>query len=208
MKNKTRKFSAVIVSSLVVFAVIFLLAPVKAKAEEQKIVTNYADLWTSNITVKKGVPVKWYVNVPEGTEPKGCGATIKIPDLGFGTDTHNKNEGHIVLKQGENFIYEFTPETEGDILFICWMGSGCHYNYIHVTSDGIADPSAKTGGKAGTEDAHHDSVADPSKTASGSNSSNAGNTAVNPSTGAESSIAAELILILSAGVVYTLRKRR
>lgn len=78
---------------------------------------------------------------------KGCGATIKIPDLGFGTDTNNKDEGHITLVQGENFIYEFTPETESDILFTCRMGSSCHHNYIHVTSDGTyqaAKPSDVT----------------------------------------------------------------
>ena len=73
--------------------------------------------------------------MPDDVTPKGCGATIKIPDLGFGTDTHNKEEGHIVLQQGENFIYEFTPEETGDILFTCWMGSGCHKNYIHITEN-------------------------------------------------------------------------
>ena len=94
--------------------------------------------------------MKWYVNIPEGTEPKGCGATVKIPGLGFGTDSHNKEEGHITLVQGENFIYEFTPEEVGDILFTCWMGSQCHYNYIHVTADGVPDPNAKTGGRGTT----------------------------------------------------------
>jgi len=111
-----------------------------AKAEDENIlVTEYADLWTGNITVKTGEPVKWYVNVPEGTEPKGCSATIKIPGLNWGTDTHNKEEGHLTLEQGENFVYEFTPEETGDILFTCWMGSGCHYNYIHVTDNGVYD---------------------------------------------------------------------
>ena len=118
--------------------------------EDNKLVTEYEDLWTGNITVKAGVLVKWYVNVPEGTDPKGCGATIKIPGLGFGTDSHNKEEGHISLVNGENFIYEFTPEEVGDILFTCWMGSQCHYNYIHVTADGVPDPNAKTGGRGMT----------------------------------------------------------
>ena len=36
------------------------------------------------------------------------------------------------MQKGENFIYEFTPDEPGDILFTCWMGSGCHKNYIHV----------------------------------------------------------------------------
>ncbi|MBP0961607.1 MAG: fibronectin type III domain-containing protein [Oscillospiraceae bacterium] len=115
--------------------------------DSNKLITDYSDLWNGSISVKAGDNVKWYVNVPEGTEPKGCGATIKIPDLGWGTDSHNKEEGHLTLKEGENFVYEFTPDKEGDILFTCWMGSGCHHNYIHVTSDGTynaekpSDPS-------------------------------------------------------------------
>ena len=120
-----------------------------AKADDTTVlVTEYADLWSGNISVKAGDTVKWYVNVPEGTEPKGCGATVKIPDLGFGTDTNNKEEEHISLVQGENFIYEFTPETERDILFTCRMGSSCHHNYIHVTANGtyqVAKPSDPSG---------------------------------------------------------------
>lgn len=108
-----------------------------AKADDATVlVTEYSDLWSGNISIKTGDTVKWYVNVPEGTEPKGCGATIKIPGLGFGTDADNKDEKHITLVQGENFIYEFTPETERDILFTCRMGSSCHHNYIHVTAGG------------------------------------------------------------------------
>ncbi|MBP0989510.1 MAG: hypothetical protein J6S92_14715, partial [Oscillospiraceae bacterium] len=61
-------------------------------------------LWTGNITVKLGVPVKWIVNVPEGTEPSGCSATIKIPGLGWGTDTRSKEEGHLTLVQGDNLV--------------------------------------------------------------------------------------------------------
>ena len=118
-----------------------------SEVAEQKIVTEYDQLWTGNITVKAGVPAKWYVNVPEGTELIGCARTIKIPGLGWGTDSSNKNEGHLTLEHGENFVYEFTPEEEGDILFTCWMGSQCHYNYIHVTADGTPDPDAKTGGR-------------------------------------------------------------
>lgn len=138
-------------SAILGFALVYTVSGhyyLSAKADDTTaLVTEYSDLWSGNITVKSGSSVKWYVNVPEGTEPKGCGATIKIPDLGFGTDTNNKDEGHITLVQGENFIYEFTPETERDILFTCRMGSSCHHNYIHVTSDGTyqaAKPSDVT----------------------------------------------------------------
>ena len=113
----------------------------------QKVVTEYSDLWTGTIAFKTGTPVQWYVHVPEDTEPKGCGATIKIPSLGWGTDTHNKEEKHFTLKKGKNLVYEFTPQETGDFLFTCWMGSGCHYNYIHVTADGVPDSNAKTGGR-------------------------------------------------------------
>ncbi|MBQ5989604.1 MAG: hypothetical protein IJL67_08935 [Oscillospiraceae bacterium] len=132
-KIKAFAFATVLASSL------FTVPAVSAAEKEEnsdRLVTPYSDLWKGNISVKVGEPVKWYVDVPEDVTPKGCGATIKIPGLGWGTDTHNKEEGHLTLKQGENFIYEFTPSETGDILFTCWMGSGCHYNFIHVTEDG------------------------------------------------------------------------
>ena len=138
MKKTTRSISSVIAAFALAGAIASVNAVTATAADTtedtQIIVTQYADLWKSEeITAQAGKPVKWYVEVPDDVTPKGCGATIKIPDLGFGTDTHNKEEGHIVLQQGENFIYEFTPEETGDILFTCWMGSGCHKNYIHIT---------------------------------------------------------------------------
>lgn len=140
MKTKViRKTSRAALAVLILIAALFIAAPAKAYAdnsEAKELVTEYGDLWTGRISVKAGETVKWYVNVPDDVVPKGCGATVKIPGLGFGTDTHNKEEGHIVLTNGKNFIYEFTPEETGDILFTCWMGSGCHSNYIHVTEDG------------------------------------------------------------------------
>ena len=106
----------------------------------QEITTPYAQLWSSDtITVKAGVPVRWYVEAAPGSLPmKGmaCGKTIKIPGLGWGTDSYNDAEGHLTLVEGKNLVYEFTPSEAGDILFTCWMGSECHSNYIHVTADG------------------------------------------------------------------------
>ncbi len=139
-KNFSRFFAAGAASVIVLAA---LSAAPTAYAEEnenvQTIVTEYSDLWNGTISAKPGETVRWYVNVPEGTALKGCGATIKIPDLGWGTDSHNKEEGHLTLTEGENFVYEFTPGETGDILFTCWMGSGCHYNFIHITEDGTYD---------------------------------------------------------------------
>lgn len=136
MKNIIRKTITALLGAAFIFSSA-VLPDIDAKADDETVlVTEYADLWSGNITVKAGGKVKWYVNVPEGTEPKGCSATIKIPELGLGTDSNSKEDEHITLVQGQNFIYEFTPEKEGDILFSCWMGSGCHHNYIHVTADG------------------------------------------------------------------------
>ena len=152
MRNLVKQSLSAVLSLSVVYLAAEAISFGSAAAETDPavLVTEYADLWTGTLSVKTGEPVKWYVNVPEGTEPKGCGATIKIPDLGWGTDSHNKEEGHLTLTQGENFVYEFTPEAENDILFTCWMGSSCHHNYIHVTADGSytvekpADPTEIT----------------------------------------------------------------
>ena len=129
MKTARKRITA----AAATFTAAFIISAPLTAAAEQKVVTEYDELWTGDIEVKAGKSVKWYVNVPEGTEPKGCKATIKIPGLGWGTDSHNKEEGHLKLAEGENFVYEFTPEKAGDILFTCWMGSSCHANYIHVT---------------------------------------------------------------------------
>ena len=46
--------------------------------------------------------------------------------------------------QGNNLVYEFTPNEEMDILFTCWMGSSCHKNHIRVTADGTYTSAEKT----------------------------------------------------------------
>ena len=119
----------------------------------EEITTSYAQLWSSdNITVKAGVPVRWYVEAAPGSLPmKGmaCGKTIKIPGLGWGTDSYNQDEGHLTLVEGKNLVYEFTPSEVGDILFTCWMGSECHSNYIHVTADGAHVSDARQVRKGG-----------------------------------------------------------
>jgi hypothetical protein len=119
----------------------------------EEITTPYAQLWSSDtITVKAGVPVRWYVEAAPGSLPmKGmaCGKTIKIPGLGWGTDSYNDAEGHLTLVEGKNLVYEFTPSEVGDILFTCWMGSECHSNYIHVTADGVHVSEARQARRGG-----------------------------------------------------------
>ena len=169
MTTKVKNIRAYAVFAAIVLIVsILIAAPVKASAEdgETELVTAYSDLWKGDISVKAGEKIRWYVDVPEDVTPRGCGATVKIPGLGFGTDTHNKEEGHIVLKQGRNFIYEFTAEETGEILFTCWMGSGCHKNYIHVTEDGTytAEPAAEA--EKEVEQVSHEDEATAEETAS------------------------------------------
>lgn len=62
------------------------------------------------ITVKKDIPVKWTVYVPEG-KLNGCNNEIIIPKYNI----------DVKLKTGENLI-EFTPTEKGVIPYSCWMG--------------------------------------------------------------------------------------
>lgn len=149
MKTTQKKWAAV---SLALTGIVAANLPFDVRAEDRKfvqqteiiaqesapheVVTEYADLWTGVIVFKTGEPVQWTVHVPEETELKGCSATIKIPGLGWGTEEKNQEENYLTLTQGNNLVYEFTPDAAGDYLFTCWMGAGCHSNYIHVTDDG------------------------------------------------------------------------
>lgn len=62
------------------------------------------------ITVKKDIPVKWTIYVPEG-KLKGCNNEIIIPKYNI----------DVKLKTGENII-EFTPTEKETIFYSCWMG--------------------------------------------------------------------------------------
>ena len=66
--------------------------------------------WYPDITVKAGEPVKWEINVPEGSI-NGCNYRMILQD--FGMDHTFEN--------GENVI-EFIPEKEGVYTYSCWMG--------------------------------------------------------------------------------------
>ena len=62
------------------------------------------------ITVKKDIPVKWIIYVPEG-KLNGCNNEIIIPKYNI----------DIKLQTGENTV-EFTPTEKGTIIYSCWMG--------------------------------------------------------------------------------------
>ncbi|MBQ1688443.1 MAG: hypothetical protein II073_04075, partial [Lachnospiraceae bacterium] len=137
-------------------------AEINTTTQAQVIVTKYADLWQSKsddavenpVYVKAGIPVIWYVDVPEDIKVKGCRSTIKIPGIGWGTDSYNKEEGHLQLTNGRNLIQRpdaaegdlvlFTPTEETDILFTCWMGSGCHKNYFRVVPNTVVTTATPT----------------------------------------------------------------
>jgi len=65
--------------------------------------------WEPNsFILKKGVPVKWNINVKQ---LKGCNNEIIVDNYGL----------DIKLKQGLNVV-EFTPDKEGTVRWSCWMG--------------------------------------------------------------------------------------
>lgn len=62
------------------------------------------------ITVKKGIPVKWTIYVPEG-KLNGCNGEIIVPAYNIDVKLH----------EGDNLI-EFTPDESGTVGYSCWMG--------------------------------------------------------------------------------------
>ncbi|MBU2523076.1 MAG: sulfite exporter TauE/SafE family protein [Nanoarchaeota archaeon] len=71
--------------------------------------------WSPNIfTLKKGVPVKWNINVKQLT---GCNNEIIVNDYGL----------DVKLKEGLNVV-EFTPDKSGTVRWSCWVDcSGRHF---------------------------------------------------------------------------------
>jgi plastocyanin domain-containing protein len=68
---------------------------------------TYQGYVPSTLTVKKGIPVRWIINVKEMS---GCTNEIIMP-------AYNIKKK---LQYGENVI-EFTPRDVGEIKFSCWM---------------------------------------------------------------------------------------
>ena len=84
-------------------------------------VTRYG--WTPDtFGLKKGVPVKWNINVKELT---GCNNEIIVRDYGI----------DVKLKKGMNVV-EFTPTETGTVRWSCWMGM--IPGAFVVTDDGVA----------------------------------------------------------------------
>ena len=62
------------------------------------------------ITVQKGIPVKWIIKVSED-ELNGCNSAITVPKLKL----------NVTFSVGDNIV-EFTPDESGEIPYTCWMG--------------------------------------------------------------------------------------
>lgn len=61
------------------------------------------------VYVQKGMPVKWIIS---GDKLNACNNAIIVPSLNL----------EMKLKKGENLVKEFTPQSNDDIDFSCWMG--------------------------------------------------------------------------------------
>lgn len=62
------------------------------------------------ITVQKGLPVEWVINVSEG-DLNGCNNPITLPSFKIEKE----------LEYGKNII-NFTPTESGSYIYTCWMG--------------------------------------------------------------------------------------
>lgn len=84
----------------------------EAKVEEdvQVITTQLKPHEYDPIVVKKGIPVKWIIQVEE-KNLNGCNSEILIPEYSIDKK----------LKVGDNII-EFIPDKSGVVGYSCWMG--------------------------------------------------------------------------------------
>ena len=82
----------------------------KIEGDVQVVTTNLTSGRYTPIIVQKGIPVKWTIKVEKG-DLNGCNNPMTIPQ-------YNKQYKLVV---GDNIV-EFTPESEGNIPYSCWMG--------------------------------------------------------------------------------------
>lgn len=82
----------------------------KVSGNVQEITTSFNNGYYAPITVKKGVPVKWIIQVTDA-DLNGCNNPVTIPKYNIQKQ----------LVPGDNVI-EFTPEDTGTIPYSCWMG--------------------------------------------------------------------------------------
>lgn len=80
------------------------------KGDEQVLITEFTDEKFENVAFKKGIPVKWIINVDKKYVGE-CTSTILIEEYGV----------KVELKEGENVI-RFTPEEEKNVPYSSWCG--------------------------------------------------------------------------------------
>jgi len=94
----------------------------KVEGDFQVITTKFESGNYVPIVVKKGIPVKWIINVTK-EDLNGCNNPVTIPKYNIKK----------TLVPGDNEI-NFTPVQEGTIPYTCWMGMVS--STITVTADG------------------------------------------------------------------------
>ncbi len=80
------------------------------KGDIQVVTTSLESGRYTPITVQKGVPVKWTIQV-DSDDLNGCNNPVTIPKYNLEKE----------LRPGDNII-EFTPDKTGNIVYTCWMG--------------------------------------------------------------------------------------
>jgi len=78
-----------------------------SQVQEVKMVVNYYGYEPNVLNIKKGIPVRWIIDVQQMS---GCNSKILLPDYNISQN----------LKLGENII-EFTPTKSGELKFSCAM---------------------------------------------------------------------------------------
>lgn len=82
----------------------------KVTGNVQEVTSSFDNGYYVPIAVKKGIPVKWTIQVKE-SDLNGCNNPVTIPKYGIQQK----------LVPGDNVI-EFTPKETGTIPYTCWMG--------------------------------------------------------------------------------------
>ncbi len=82
----------------------------KVDGNIQTVTTSIKSGSFPEITVQKGIPVRWTIKVDEN-ELNGCNNAITIPKLGL----------DVSFQVGDNIV-EFNPNEVGIIPYTCWMG--------------------------------------------------------------------------------------
>jgi plastocyanin domain-containing protein len=110
----------------------------KIEGGVQVVTTSMESGRYSPVIVQKGIPVKWTIKVEKG-DLNGCNNPVTIPQ-------YNIQKKLVV---GDNII-EFTPESEGNILYTCWMGMISSNIKVVPDLSKVSDKDLQNSGNGGT----------------------------------------------------------